>query len=35
MLTGYSAGKGYELTSGAGTVNAALFVPEPARLAAR
>jgi subtilase family serine protease len=27
-VTGYSAGQGYDLASGVGTVNAALFVPE-------
>lgn len=32
-VTGYSAGKGYDLASGAGTINAALFVPELAGLA--
>jgi subtilase family serine protease len=32
-VTGYSAGKHYDLASGVGTVNAALFVPELARLA--
>ena len=30
---GYSAGRGYDLASGVGTVNAALFVPELARAA--
>jgi len=34
-VTGYSAGRGYDLASGVGTVNAALFVPELATLAGR
>ena len=32
-VQGYSAGRGYDLASGVGTVNAALFVPELARAA--
>jgi len=32
-VTGYSAGRGYDLASGVGTVNAARFVPELARAA--
>ncbi len=32
-VKGYSAGRGYDLASGVGTVNAALFVPELARAA--
>jgi subtilase family serine protease len=32
-VQGYSAGRGYDLASGVGTVNAALFVPELARVA--
>jgi subtilase family serine protease len=32
-VNGYSAGPGYDLASGVGTVNAALFVPELARAA--
>lgn len=32
-VTGYSAGPGYDLASGVGTINAALFVPELARAA--
>jgi len=32
-VTGFSAGPGYDLASGVGTVNAALFVPELARVA--
>jgi len=32
-VKGYSAGPGYDLVSGVGTVNAALFVPELARAA--
>jgi subtilase family serine protease len=32
-VPGYSAGPGYDLASGVGTVNAALFVPELARVA--
>jgi subtilase family serine protease len=34
-VQGYSAGPGYDLASGVGTVNAALFVPELARAAGR
>jgi subtilase family serine protease len=34
-VKGYSAGPGYDLASGVGTVNAALFVPELARAAGR
>jgi subtilase family serine protease len=32
-VKGYSAGRGYDLASGVGTVNADLFVPELARAA--
>ena len=32
-VQGYSAGRGYDLASGVGTVNAALFVPELAQAA--
>ncbi len=32
-VRGFSAGKGYDLVSGVGTINAAYFVPELARLA--
>jgi hypothetical protein len=32
-VQGYSAGPGYDLASGVGTVNAALFVPELAQAA--
>jgi subtilase family serine protease len=34
-VQGYSAGRGYDLASGVGTVNAALFVPELARTLGR
>ena len=34
-VRGFSAGPGYDLASGLGTVNAALFVPELAALAGR
>ena len=34
-VQGYSARPGYDLASGVGTVNAALFVPELARAAGR
>src|SRR6202034_3340135 len=34
-VNGFSAGPGYDLASGVGTVNAALFVPELARAAGR
>jgi hypothetical protein len=32
-VRGFAAGPGYDLVSGVGTVNAAYFVPELARLA--
>ena len=32
-MTGFRARPGYDLASGVGTVNAALFVPELAKLA--
>ena len=32
-VKGFNAGPGYDLASGVGTVNAALFVPELARTA--
>jgi len=34
-VTGFDAGPGYDLASGTGTVNAALFVPELASAASR
>ncbi len=34
-VRGYAAGPGYDLASGLGTVNAALFVPELASLTGR
>jgi hypothetical protein len=34
-VQGFNAGPGYDLASGLGTVNAALFVPELAALAGR
>jgi hypothetical protein len=32
-VRGFRAGRGYDLASGVGTVNAALFVPELAKMA--
>jgi len=34
-VTGFTAGPGYNLATGVGTVNARYFVPELARLAGR